>query len=59
MVTVTMNVIPIIIVGPVPESLPTNGYATKSDDAYESITTESLLTFDKKLESMLLMPCLV
>lgn len=27
---------------------PTNGYATKSDDAYESITTESLLTFDKK-----------
>ena len=28
---------------------PTNGYATKSDDAYESITTESLLTFDKKI----------
>lgn len=27
---------------------PTNGYATKSDDAYESLTTESLLTFDKK-----------
>ena len=28
---------------------PTNGYATTSDDAYESITTESLLTFDKKI----------
>ena len=27
---------------------PTNGYATKSDDAYESISTESLLTFNKK-----------
>lgn len=38
---------------------PTNGYATKSDDAYESITTESLLTFDKKIGTMLLMPCLV
>ena len=27
---------------------PTDGYATKSHDAYESITTESLLSFDKK-----------
>lgn len=26
---------------------PTNGYAVKSDNTYESLTTESLLTFDK------------
>lgn len=28
---------------------PTNGYAVKSDGTYESLTTESMLTFDKKI----------
>ncbi len=28
---------------------PTNGYGVKSDNAYESLTTESLLNYDKKI----------